>query len=97
MIIYVDWVSQPARAVVSFCRLNNIPFEAREIRIFKMQHMTDEYAKINPQMKVPAIQEVDSRTGEVLLNLSESHAIMRYLARTRNVPEHWYPRQDLRQ
>ena len=55
MIIYVDWVSQPARAVVSFCRLNNIPFEAKEIRIFKMQHMTDEYATINPQMKVPAI------------------------------------------
>ena len=36
LIIYVDWVSQPARAVVSFCKLNNIPFEAKEVVIFKM-------------------------------------------------------------
>ena len=55
LIIYIDWVSQPSRALVSFCRHNNIPSEIREIRIFKMEHMSDEYVKINPKMQVPAI------------------------------------------
>jgi len=42
-------------------------------------------------MKVPAMQEVDARTGEVLFTLSESHTIMRYLAVTRKCADHWYP------
>ena len=41
------------------------------------------------------MQEVDSKTGEVLLNLGDSHAIMRFLALTRNSGGDWYPR-DLR-
>ena len=99
LIVYVDWVSQPCRAVISFCRLNNIPHDVKEVRVFKFQHMDDEFTKINPAQKVPAIQEVDTKTGKVLLNLGESHAILRYLAATRRslVPEHWYPSKDLEQ
>ena len=92
----MDWFSMPALAVVSFCQLNNIPHETRQISIMKMQHLSKEYAKVNPQHKIPSIQEIDSKTGEVLLTLSESHTIIRYLARTRDCPEHWYPRKDLR-
>lgn len=54
-----------------------------------MQHLSPEFAKINPNKKVPAILHGD-------LNLAESHAILRYLARTFNAPEQWYPRNDLK-
>ena len=37
------------------------------------------------------MQEIDERTGDVF-TLVESHTIMRYLADTRGVPDHWYPK-----
>ena len=40
--------------------------------------------------KIPTMQEIDLKTGEVF-TLSESHTIMRYLANTRGIPDHWYP------
>ena len=40
------------------------------------------------------MQEINQETGEVF-TMSESHAIMRYLARTRDCPDHWYS-HDLR-
>ena len=49
-----------------------------------------EFAKINPMKKIPAMQEIDERTGEVF-NLAESHAILRYLACSRGCADHWYP------
>ena len=65
------------------------------IRLAKGEASTESFRAINPRMKVPAMQEVDS-TGQVLLNLSESHAIMRYLALSNKVADHWYPVSDLR-
>ena len=52
-----------------------------------------EYAKINPLKQIPAIEEIDVKTGESW-SLGESHAIMRYLAATRNVPENFYPKDN---
>ena len=40
------------------------------------------------------MQEIDAKTGQALLNLGESHTIMRYLALTNNAGD-WYP-TDLR-
>ena len=42
--------------------------------------------------KIPAIRETfdDGRPDFVL---SESHAIIKYLCYSRNLSEHWYPRQ----
>ena len=60
----------------------------------KGEHLKGESAKKNPAKQVPYMQEVDERTGEVL-TISESHAMMRYLARSRRVADHWYP-ADLR-
>ena len=37
------------------------------------------------------MQEVDATTGEVVMTLLESHAIMRYLALSHKVADHWYP------
>ena len=51
---------------------------------------TPEFAKISPMKKVPAMSEIDTRTGEVF-NLAESHTIMRYLANSRGITDPWYP------
>ena len=56
----------------------------------KGEHMKGEFAKINPAKQIPAMQEVNEKTGQVF-TLSESHTIMRYLAVTREVADHWYP------
>ncbi len=84
--LYIDWASQPSRAVMSFCDLNNIPYEIKEVRIFKGEHKTPEFLQINPNGQVPAMTE-DS------FKLSESHAILRYLCESNSsVPDHWYPK-----
>ena len=41
------------------------------------------------------MQEIDTANGEIIYSLHESNAIMKYLADTRKVPDHWYPK-DLR-
>jgi len=55
------------------------------VDLFKSQHLTAEFRKINPMGQVPAI--VDGR-----FKLFESHAILRYLASVfPGVADHWYP------
>ena len=51
--------------------------------------MSPEFAKVNPAKEIPAIQEIDEN-GNVF-TLSQSHAILRYLAQSRGVADHWYP------
>lgn len=87
--LYLDFISQPSRAVLAFCKFNNIPHEVVEIRILKGQNKDSQYANTNPLQKVPALQEDD-------FTLSESHTIMRYLCNTRKVDDHWYPKHDRR-
>ena len=82
--LYIDYLSQPARAIICFCLLNKIPHSINEIRINKFQNHTEEYEKINPLKKIPAISD----NG---FYLYESHAILRYLTRSRNCASHWYP------
>jgi len=52
----------------------------------KKEQRTPEYLAINPFGKVPAIVEDD---GFILF---ESSTVLRYLANTRDVPDHWYPK-----
>ncbi|KAK4797226.1 hypothetical protein SAY86_029552 [Trapa natans] len=88
--VYADRMSQPSRAVIVFCKVNGIDFEEVRVDISKRQHLTPEFAEINPFAKVPAI--VDGR-----FKLSESHAILIYLACAfPGVPDHWYPADLLR-
>ena len=46
--VYIDWASQPSRAVLSLCRLNDIPHEVVEVRIAKGDHKKEAFLKINP-------------------------------------------------
>ena len=61
--VYGDYASQPSRAIIAFCKINKIPFEFVEVRVGKKEHLNDSFKKINPGSMVPAIKEVDSKTG----------------------------------
>ncbi|XP_071619403.1 glutathione S-transferase theta-4 [Heliangelus exortis] len=82
--LYLDLVSQPCRAVYIFARSNNIPFEFKKVELMKEQHRTEEFQKVNSLMKVPALKDGS-------FTLSESIAILLYLARKFKTPDHWYP------
>ncbi|EYU38357.1 hypothetical protein ABFS82_05G102200 [Erythranthe guttata] len=83
--LYADRMSQPSRAIIIFCKLNGIDFEEVKIDLSRRQHLTPEFREINPMKKVPAM--VDGR-----FKLSESHAILMYLACVfPGVADHWYP------
>lgn len=86
--LYLDLMSQPSRAVLIFCRANNIPVEVKLVNLRKGEHRQPAFAAINPLKKVPAIDDSS-------FTLQESHAILRYLAATRPCSDHWYP-QDAR-
>ncbi|XP_046351438.2 glutathione S-transferase theta-3-like [Haliotis rufescens] len=87
--VYYDLMSQPSRAVYMFLKLNKIPFEDKILALRKGEHFSEEYARINPFKLVPVIDD----NGFVL---TESVAILKYLSCKYNVPDHWYPRTDLR-
>ncbi|KAL1556834.1 Glutathione S-transferase theta-1 [Salvia divinorum] len=83
--VFADRMSQPARAIIIFCKVNGIDFEEARIDIFKRQQLTPQFQEINPMKKVPAI--VDGR-----FKLFESHSILIYLACAfPGIADHWYP------
>ena len=49
-----------------------------------MEHLSKDFAKINPVKQVPAMKDGD-------FCLAEGHAIMKYLHETRKCADHWYP------
>ncbi|XP_007957332.1 glutathione S-transferase theta-1-like [Orycteropus afer afer] len=85
--LYLDLLSQPCRAVYIFAKKNGIPFELRTVELLKGQHQSDAFAQVNPMQKVPALKDGD-------FTLAESVAILLYLSRKYQTPDHWYP-QDL--
>jgi glutathione S-transferase len=83
--LFVDRMSQPARAVLIFCKVNGIDFEEIKTDLGQRQHLTPEFEAINPMKQVPAIMD-----GK--FKLFESHAILIYLACAfPGVADHWYP------
>jgi glutathione S-transferase len=64
-----------------------IPYILKETRILNGDQRSDEFSKINPDRKVPAIR--DPENG---FTLFESHAIMRYLANSSSLPDNFYPK-----
>ncbi|XP_077330906.1 glutathione S-transferase theta-1-like [Lithobates pipiens] len=82
--LYLDLLSQPCRSVYLFAKVNDIPFKHHEVKLFKGDHLTDEFKKVNPMHKVPVLIE-----GE--FTLVESTAMLRYLVQKYDTPDHWYP------
>jgi glutathione S-transferase len=66
---YYDLMSQPCRAVYMFLRMTGIPFQAKEIALRKLEHMTDDFARVNPMKKVPVIDD----SGFVLTERSSAN------------------------
>lgn len=85
LVIYGDLLSQPTRAVLLLCKLAKIPYQFQLIRVAKGDQRKPEYLAINPDGRIPAIQDGN-------FTLSESHAILAYLCESRGVADHWYPR-----
>ncbi|EYF03425.1 glutathione S-transferase family protein [Chondromyces apiculatus] len=54
-------------------------YEAVEVNVFRGEHQTEAFARVNPQRKVPVLQDG-------ALTLRESNAILVYLGRTRDTP-----------
>jgi len=85
--VFADVMSQPARAVVIFCRAAGIQHEHVPLRIANGDTRTPEYSAISPFNKVPVIKDGD-------FVLSESIAMFRYLAREKEIADHWYPKDS---
>ncbi|GAA6219209.1 glutathione S-transferase theta-1-like, partial [Lates japonicus] len=66
-----------------------IPHRVRTVALRRGENRNPDFTKLNPMQKVPVM--VDD--GFVL---TESDAILKYLATKYDVPEHWYPRQPER-
>ena len=82
--LYVLDMSQPSRAVMLFCKINGIEFEKVQLDFAKKELRSKEFMKLNPNKQVPVMMDGD-------FILYESHAIMKYLQRSRRCPDHWYP------
>ena len=88
--IYADLRSQPARTVVDFCKLAKLPWEFKEIDLFKGEHKKPEFTAINPMSEVPCLE--DLREEHKGFTLGESNTIMKYLCNTFEVADHFYPK-----
>jgi glutathione S-transferase len=86
--IMLDIMSQPSRAVLLFVRATNIPHEFHPVALRNMEHKADDFLKVNQLGTVPAI--VDDGAA-----LRDSSAILRYLSKTRDVPDHWFPKDAM--
>eukprot|EP01080_Neovahlkampfia_damariscottae_P001312 gene1312-11395_t len=84
IILYGSPLSQPSRAVEWFCKLNNIEYEFKNQNPRKGDLRTEEYVKMNPNKKMPVIDD----NGFYVF---ESHAILRYLSQKYKTAPHWYP------
>ncbi|XP_075067217.1 glutathione S-transferase theta-1-like [Mixophyes fleayi] len=82
--LYLDLLSQPCRSVYLFAKVNNIPFQHHEVKLFKGDQLGEEFKKVNPLHKVPVLKDGD-------FTLVESTAILCYLVQKYNTPDHWYP------
>uniref|UniRef100_A0A2H8TJ57 glutathione transferase n=2 Tax=Melanaphis sacchari TaxID=742174 RepID=A0A2H8TJ57_9HEMI len=90
LIFYYDLLSQPCRALYMFFKKADVPFEGKVVNLLKGEQLAAEFEAINPLKKVPVIND----KGFIL---TESIAILRYICRTHNVADHWYPKDSVKQ
>ncbi len=87
MKLYMHPVSMTSRPVRLFIAENNIPCEEQVVDLMTGEHHKEPFVKINPNKQVPVLDDGD-------LRLTESSAILKYLADKMNLPS--YPK-DLKQ
>lgn len=85
LIIYGHIISQPVGTVLAFCKLSNIPHQFVNVDFMKGEHLTEDFAKINPYQQIPSIMHNE-------YNLWESGAIVVYLADAFDIDNQWFPK-----
>jgi glutathione S-transferase len=83
MKLYYHPVSTTSRPVVLFIQENDLPVEMQVVDLMKGEHVQPKYAGMNPSKLVPMLEDGDFR-------LTESSAILKYLAEKTNSPT--YPK-----
>ena len=84
--LYYFYTCPYCKPIYYFVRKTNLSHEAIHVNLAKKEQFSPEFVKINPFSKVPAVIE---QNGYILF---ESSTILRYLCNTRDVPDHWYPK-----
>lgn len=79
--LYMNPVSTAARPVMLFIAEKNLPVTEKVVDMMKGEHKSDAYLAINPMGQVPALEDGDFR-------MTESSAILKYLASRFNAPEY---------
>jgi glutathione S-transferase len=82
--VYTYILCPYCKPVEYLLKANNIEFVRHELDLMKGEQKSEEYKKINPLQKVPAIIEDD-------FILFESNTIDRYICNSKNVADRWYP------
>lgn len=85
--LYFDLMSQPSRTLYILLKSIKCDFVPKFVDLRKAEHYSEEYSKINRFQRVPVIDH----DGFVL---TESVAILKYLARENIIPENLYPRES---
>ncbi|XP_029016844.1 glutathione S-transferase theta-1a [Betta splendens] len=84
MELYLDLLSQPCRAVFLFARAARIPFHLKPVDLAEGHQYSEEFGKVSVIRKVPVMKD-----GSFVL--TESVAILKYMAQKHSVAEHWLP------
>lgn len=85
--LYFSHFCPYCKPIYYFVNHTKLPHEEIHIDLLKGENRSPEYLAINPFGRVPAIIEED---GFILF---ESSTLLRYLCNTRDVPDHWYPKE----
>ncbi|XP_042304807.1 glutathione S-transferase theta-1-like [Sceloporus undulatus] len=98
--LYLDLLSQPCRAVYLFAKKNGIPFEFKDVTLFKDSILGSKApgssgaeaasAQTGPQEKLTLSKKVPFLKDGTFV-LTEGIAILLYLTRKYCTPDHWYP------
>ena len=73
--VYGKGISQPARAVIWFCEIANIPYDSIEVNVAQARSKRADYIRyVNPIGRIPAIKD----TNGVIVY--EAAAILQYLS-----------------
>ncbi len=81
MTLYMHPASNASRPVLLFAAEKKIALETKMIDLMKGEHYGPEFTAINPNRMVPVLDDGDFR-------LTESQAILQYLAAKTNAPEY---------
>lgn len=84
LILYFTAASPPARATLLLARYLNLDVELKEVSLLTGEQHSEEFAKLNPNRKVPVLIDGD-------FVLTESRAILAYLVNSRKPGSDLYP------